>query len=209
MTVEKGLFLVNKKAKEIRDMLDFYRKNGIRKEFRILIGQICGPGAEERLQETVDVLRKRKKYLYSIKFTFLKKYGKPVEVSLRGNQYGMTEVYLIYEYKDGRYHMPATVEQVVQAGFQIPDHYDMGSAPIPALTDPINEEDVKEAINVLLEAIDDMPLQEPPYHVFPMTLITTSSYGINNTTDSFNRQVRVFKGFAAYKRYMALTQKHR
>lgn len=209
MNIEKALFIVNKKAKEIRDILIFCRQNCAHKEFRILIGQICGSGVEERLQETVDILRKRKKYLYSIKYTFLKKYGVPVGVSLRGDQYGMTEVYLIYEYKDVRYHMPATMKQIVAAGYEIPDHYDMGSAPIPALTDPINEEDVEEAINALLEAIGDMPLQEPPYHVFPMKLITTSSYGINNTTDSFNRQVRVFKGFDAYKRYMALTQKHR
>ena len=210
MTVEKGLFIVNKKAKEIRDILDFYRKEGMLKEFRILIGQICGPGAEERLQENMNSLKKRSDYLYSLKCTFLKMYGKPVGVSLRGRECGMTEVYLIYEYKGGRYHMPATLEQIVQAGYETPDHYDMGRSPIPALSDPIPEEDVEKAIEILVEAIGNTPLQEPPCHLFPMKLITTATYGLKPSSERQKSQVqvRVFKSFDAYKRYKALMQKH-
>lgn len=208
MNIEKVLYIVNKKAKEIRDLLQFYKDNGNLKEFRILLGMLCGPGAEERLQETIIAMRKKKKYLYAVKYTFLKKFGKPVDVSLRKSKYGMgmSELYLIYEYRGDRYHMPATMEQVVQAGYQIPDHYDMGDSPIPSLAEPINEVDVKEALDILLDAIGDTPLQDSPYNMLPMKIISTSSYGVRDSAECQERQVRVFKGFNACKRYMSLGQ---
>lgn len=203
MDTDKGLFIVNKKAKELRDILQFYKNNGKLKEFRILLGMLCGPGAEERLQETIITIRKRKKNLYALKYTFLKKFGKPVDASFKVNSYGFIETYLICEYMGHRYHMPATIDQIQKAGVEIPDHCEENSSLVPALIDTISEQALQEAIDTLWEAIGDEPLQEPPFNAIPANSSALSSLGVTGGVGMKADRVLIIRDLGKYRRYLA------
>ena len=203
MNTEKALFTVNKKAKEIRDILQFYKDKGNLKEFRILLGMLCGPGAEERLQETITALKRKKKYLYALKFTFLKKFGKPVDASFKADAYGFVETYLLYEYMSHRYHMPATIDQIQRAGVEIPDHCEENMSLIPALEEPISEQDLQEAIDTLWEAIGDEPLQEPPFNAIPANSSALSSLGVTGGVGMKADRVLIIRDLGKYRRYLA------
>lgn len=179
MDKKQAMFIINKKPKEIRDVLalcDDIESGGdkkLQKNFYILLGLVYGEkqgiGVGRRLSEVYMDLTNQSSFLYSLKYTIVRRDGDPVDVSIKEVTHqgvSCTELYIIYRYEESLYHLPATEEDVQAAGLQIPGTYTEKPGSItPALSDPIPDNELEEAIYVIMKELGRDSLQTPPKNI--------------------------------------------
>ena len=179
MDKKQAMFIINKKPKEIRDVLalcDDIESGGdkkLQKSFYILLGLIYGEkqgiGVGRKLSEVYMDLINQSSFLYSLKYTIVRRDGDPVDVSIKEVVHRgipCTELYLVYRYEEILYHLPATEEDVQAAGLQIPDTYtEKPGSVTPALSDSIPDNELDDAIYVIMKELGKDPLQTPPKNI--------------------------------------------
>lgn len=164
MTLRDALYLINKRTKEIRDILRLYadiemdRKD--RKNFRILMRRLYV--TQTHLEEVLNKLIKEKTWLYSLKYTLVTRDGKAVGVA-RKDIFGGMELYLLIEFEGIVFHIPATVKNINDAGFEVPHTATerIGSCSRAPET-PISDSKLMEAVEVVKSALGNTPLLTPP-----------------------------------------------
>jgi len=176
MDRRRAMYIVNKKTKEIRDIMRLCRNIDSdddevrRKSFFLLMRLLYGrPGAGKRLAEIYKELRTKKNWLYQLKYTVVHRDGKPVDVTLKPvthNGMPCSELTIIYEYETDLYHLPATEDEVDAAGLVMPKSYtDAAGSMTQAPWDPIPDEDLEEAVYTIMKVLGDDPLQTPPDNI--------------------------------------------
>ena len=179
MDKKRAMFIINKKPKENRDLLKLCddiesgSDRQLQKNFYVLLGMIYGKhegmGVGRRLSEVYMELVSQSEFLYKLKYTIIKRDGKPVDVSIKEAVHRgapCTELYIIYRYEGDLYHIPATEEDVKAAGLHIPDTYtEKQGSIVPALPDPIPDEELEEAIFVISKELGKSALQNPPENI--------------------------------------------
>lgn len=176
MDNRRAVYIVNKKTKEIRDVMRFCRNmmsdtdETRKKSFVLLLRLMFGKsGAGERLNAVYKNLKKEKDRLYQMKYTVVHRDGKPVDVALKPViQKGVpcSELSVIYEYETDLYHLPGTESEVTAAGLVMPKTYtDMAGTMTPSLWEPIPDEDLEEAVFTIMNIIGDDQIQTPPNNI--------------------------------------------
>lgn len=180
MDKRKAMYLINKKPKEIRDILRLcvdIESDGDgqkRKNLYILAGLIYGkPGVGKKLAEVCYELEDQQEYLYSLKYTVIRRDGEPVNVSLKEVRYHgamCSELAIIYRYEGDLYHLPATEEDVASAELNLPDTYTEQAGEVkPAPQEPISDAELEEAIYIIRRELGKDLIQKPPMNILEKT----------------------------------------